>query len=463
MQRFQVILMLCFVTLWGCSDFLDEEVRSLTTPEVFFTEASSAQSSVDALYSLLDGDGVYAREMWQLHALFSDNGFANSIDPAGQQLSNFTVDADNPIVSEIWRKLYEGVNASNFAIAGIPTAPISEPEQVLLIGEARFFRGLFYFELVRCFGGVPLQTEPVLDVKSVPDTERASVDSVYAQIIRDFSYALDALPASTSNGRPSSWTATAYLGKVYSEMGQYRDAFPLTRAVILSMEYTLLEDYSSNFAVDNKVNSEIILASPLSDQSAGNVNVRSLPGQLNGRSLELPTDALVASFSDADVRKQASIISSVMNPDSSVSEIAPHVSKYWDEAAEPNGGPTAVNYPVLRYSDILLLHAEIVNELNTGPTSEAYFVANLVRERAGVPPLSGLNQAAFREAILEERQRELAWEGYRWYDLKRMGQLESKVSAAKPAATVEAKHMLLPIPNQEISINPRLIQNEGYD
>ncbi len=461
-MRTVTVILFIGLLLIGCKDFLDVQPESIATPDEFFTESSSAQSSVDAIYSHLGGDGVYARDMWRLHALFSDNGFENGLDPALQRLSTFTVTADNALVHDIWTGLYKAINTCNFAISGIPVSPISEAEQTPLIAEARFFRGLFYFELVRCFGGVPVITEPSLSVTDEFKISRDSIETVYALIESDFIFARENLPESTLNGRPNTFVASAYLAKVYVETGQLTLAFQLTRSVILSDAFALQPDLELNFQVGNKVNSEVMLAAPLSVQSQGNVNTRSLPPQLNGRSFELPTDSLVSVYSDTDKRKAVSIIESVVNPDSTVAGIEPHMSKYWDETAEPAGGPTAVNYPILRYADILLLHAEIVSTLSNGPTTEAYFVANLVRERAGLPGLSGLNLGAFRVALLEERRRELAWEGYRWYDLKRFGALKESVEASKPGVEVREEHNLLPIPRFEIELNPLLEQNPGY-
>lgn len=461
-MRTGTVILFIGLLLIGCKDFLDVEPESIATPDEFFTEASSAQSSVDAIYSHLGGDGIYARDMWRLHALFSDNGFENGIDPALQQLSSFTVTADNALIHDIWSGLYEAINTCNFAISGIPTSPISEAEQTPLIAEARFFRGLFYFELVRCFGGVPVITEPSLSVADEFKRGRDSIETVYALIESDLIFARENLPESTLNGRPNAFVASAYLAKVYVETGQLTLAFPLTRSVILSDAFALQSTLEANFQVGNKVNSEVMLASPLSVQSQGNINTRSLPVQLNGRSFELPTDSLVSTFIEGDNRKAVTIIESVVNPDSTVVAIDPHISKFWDENAEPAGGPTVVNYPILRYADILLLHAEIVSTLNNGPTSEAYFVANLVRERAGLPGFSGMNLASFRIALLEERRRELAWEGYRWYDLKRFGFLKEAVEASKPGVEVLDQHDLLPIPRFEIELNPLLEQNPGY-
>jgi hypothetical protein len=149
----------------------------------------------------------------------------------------------------------------------------------------------------------------------------------------------------------------------------------------------------------------------------------------------------------------------------------PHVVKYWDRAAEPLVNNTANDLQLIRYSDILLMYAEVLNEENQGSTNAALQAINQVRKRArfadGVernvlPDLTSMGYEAFREAILEERRKELAWEGQRWFDLKRFGKLEEKVLAAKPGVPVAARHYLMPVPQRERDINSNLSQNSGY-
>ena len=461
-MRRVVVISIISVFLASCSEFLQEEPRSLITKEQFFTEASSAQSAIDAIYSHLDADGVYANSMWLLQAMLSDEGEANTSSSDIQELANFSLRSDNEVVAQIWSQLYAAIHTTNFAIEGIPTTPISEPEIEVLVAEARFFRAVFYFDLVRCFGPVPLITVAASNVNDPYIQARDSIEVIYAQIEEDLEYASVYLPGSAQYGRPVRLTASAYLAKVYAEQGELTSAFPLTRGVILSENFRLLDNYKENFLITNKDNSEAMLTAQQSSVNRGDINLRLLPPQLGGKSKELPTDSLFASYESPDIRRNASYIDIVINPDSTITDIVPHVSKYWDQAVEPFGGPTENNVPILRYSDILLLHAEIVNELNNGPTSEAYFVANLVRSRAGLQPLQGLNKETFRTALLAERRTELAWEGYRWYDLKRFGALRERVEEDKPGVIVEDKHFLLPIPASEISRNTLLTQNDGY-
>lgn len=449
MKQIPSILFAVLLFFAACSDpFLDEEDKSLVTSEEFFQEARDAQSAVDAIYSHLHGGSIYARYYWLIGALASDLAEGAGTDPDVFEFANFTLTPQNAIVARIWEELYAGIQTANFAIENIPRAPISEGEANELIAEARFFRAMFYFDLVRFFGGTPLVVAAYSDVKQDFLTPRAPVDSVYAQIVRDFEYSFEQLPASKGAGRPNRFAALAFLAKVYATQGEYSKAFQATRTIILSERYRLLPDYADVFKIANNNSAEIIFAINFSADVAAPMNLQTLPTSLNGRPLTLPSGGLISSFDPLDRRLAVSFLNDGGKT---------YVSKYWDENAEPAGGRTANDLPLIRYADVLLLHAEIVNELRNGASTEALFVINAVRRRARfdgqtnqavLPDLRSMNYDDFKEAVLAERKRELAFEGHRWFDFKRFGR--------------SPEQSLLPIPQREMDKNPNLSQNPGY-
>jgi hypothetical protein len=131
----------------------------------------------------------------------------------------------------------------------------------------------------------------------------------------------------------------------------------------------------------------------------------------------------------------------------------------------------ANDWPVLRFADVLLMYAEAVNEGGTASAGTKEAALNQVRQRAGLLPVSGLSQSAFRDSVRVERQRELLFEGHRWFDLARWGVLDATIRAK--TAEVAARYpnettphgvpgTLLPIPQSEINLNGRLTQNPGW-
>jgi hypothetical protein len=136
-----------------------------------------------------------------------------------------------------------------------------------------------------------------------------------------------------------------------------------------------------------------------------------------------------------------------------------HVKKYADTPFQNNDSDD--NWYVLRLADVYLMYAEALNEVNNGPTPEAYTYLNMVRERAKVAPVSGLDYNDFRLALENERRVELAFEGHRWFDLVRTGRA-IPVMAAK-GINVEEYQLLFPVPQRQIDVNPgQITQNPGH-
>jgi len=185
-------------------------------------------------------------------------------------------------------------------------------------------------------------------------------------------------------------------------------------------------------------------------------------GVRNGQGWERPTNYLFNLFASNDKRKAATFITEFEGETFD----GPYIRKYWDQEAEGGrqNGESDADFIYLRYADVLLMYAEVLNEINNGPTTDAYDAINQVRNRAGIGDLTpGLDYQAFKNAVLQERQKEFVMEGHRWYDLVRMNKLQEQVLLAKSAANVKSYHVLFPIPQKELYYNPKLVQNQGYN
>jgi hypothetical protein len=151
-----------------------------------------------------------------------------------------------------------------------------------------------------------------------------------------------------------------------------------------------------------------------------------------------PTQNLYNDYDAQDRRREVTYITQVHNPDGTITTIDPYIRKYWDSTAEPEGNGSANDYPVIRYADVLLMHAEAENEL--GNSAEAHTYINIVRKRARwdgnverntTPDYVGLNKEQFRAAVLNERRLEFVAEGQRWFDLARTKTLETLGAGCK--------------------------------
>ena len=484
------LLFISITAVISCGDLLEENPRDQIFVTNYFANENDAVSAVNSIYAALNASsspptfgGVYHSSYWVLQGLASDemnNEQAGA--PQNEQVENFNWDASNPLFYDIWSTTYRAIHNANFALGGIPSAPIDEDLKQRLVGEASFLRGLLYYDLVRMFGDVPL----VLVGDDGLSPERTPAAQVYEQIISDLNVAAESLPESyeigNGKGRATQGAAWGLLSKVHLTKGDWQLAVDNALKVINSDNYELWDDFADAFKLANENGKETVFGVGFGDAGGaisfwevGQFNVRLLPPALNqvvpginARGWQVATENLYNSYTENDRRREVTFITSVAGDPLE----DPYITKYWDEEAEPGGGNTASDFPYMRYSEVLLIYAEALNELHNGPTAEAYDAINQVRKRARfdgtqeqnvLPDLSGLTYEQFMDAILLERRREFVAEGKRWFDLVRMDKLIELVPLAKPDAQPAPRHKLFPVPLTEIDRNPNLLpQNPGY-
>lgn len=464
--------------LTSCEDFLEESPQDRTTVTNFYTTEEAANSAVNAIYAHLNsqgGDsfgGVYHGGVWVAPGLASDelvNLQAGS--PDQDQIATFTVTPENGMLYEIWKQHYKAISLANIAIARIPGIDMNVTRRENLINEARFLRGLLYFNMVRLFGEVPLLLDEVVPVAP----EKSSVDQIYAQIITDLVSA-ESLPAEQplGRGKATSGAAKAILAKVYLTLGRYKDCIDKSEEVIDSGLYELWDDFADIYKIANRGQKEAIFSVGFGTNNGSiifwevsQMHVRLLPQELQSAGITTntlgwtgPTTDLVNAYEAGDERRDVTVFNRFNETVAGTAYNVPfnryYFRKYWDVTVPSEFKATSAenDFPVIRYADVLLMYAEALNE--EGRTGEAMDAVNEVRDRAGLGDLVGLNQADLRDAILEERRLELAAEGHRWFDLVRTNRLEEIVEAAKPGVDVTQEHYLFPIPQRERDLNPNL-------
>ncbi|MDB5192125.1 MAG: RagB/SusD family nutrient uptake outer membrane protein [Segetibacter sp.] len=483
-------LFLSLIILLGtsCKKFLAEDPKRLVAITNYYKTESEAVSAVNAIYAYLNSTssgstaGVYHSTFWVMAGLASDEMINEEIfSPANDQIGKFTHGPINSSIQEVWTMHYKAITIANIAIARIPGIQMDAALRTRLVNEARFLRGLLYFNLVRVFGKVPLVLQEIEPLTP----EAASVDAIYAQIISDLTAAKD-LPLSydvaQGRGRATSGAAKSILAKVYLTLGKWQECATLCKEVINSNQYALWANFADVFKLSSRGGKEAIFSVGFGDANGaiifwevGQFNVRLLPPQLavegveNSQGWQPPTQNLYNTFDAADQRRAVTFITRARNPNGIFVNFKPHIQKYWDRVAEPKANGSSNDFPVIRYADVLLMLAEASNEL--GDATEAHKNINIVRKRARfngtldlstVPDYVGLSKEAFRAAVLKERRMEFVAEGHRWFDLVRTKTLETAVPAAKPGTIPAARHYLFPIPQRELDLNPKLVQNTGY-
>jgi hypothetical protein len=485
------IIVILLPMVWSCQNILEEEAPFYTV-ETFYKTPEDAQLAINGIYGhlgatfdgALNASGVYFANYWTVNALASDEGeSAFNVGNGFNQISDMVHGPDNEIVLQIWSNLYLGINAANLAIDNIPGIEMNEDKKNELLGEARFMRGLLYFELVRFFGDVPLQLNSSTSFDTGSYLPRSPKEDIYMQIFEDFMLAEASLPSAqtgSNNGRPTLWSAKAYIAKAKLQEGiDFATAQEKLENIINSGIFSLWENFSDVFFIPNNNGKEELFGISFLEGTdvnttlweGGHLVFRVLPniygGRPNGGGLEQPTLDLFNSFDDNDSRKEVTFMTEDLINGEWVDFGGPKVVKYWDRVNEPNVNNTANDLQLIRYSDVLLMYAEILNEVNGGSSAEALTAINSVRARAraetdALPNLLAMDYNTFKEAILLERRKEFVWEGQRWFDLVRFNKLVEKVIIAKPQVPAAPRHNVFPVPQRERDINTNLSQNTGY-
>jgi hypothetical protein len=474
----------------SCAD-LEVTPTSFVTEDNYFKTQDDAIASVTAVYASLSLDpgeqSLFGRNLYFLTDMATDYAAAgvSATNPQVRALSSLTHDATSDRVQVAWRQIYAGINRANVSIDNIPKVAGTEAVKNRLILEAKFIRGLLYFQAVRLWGGVPIVLhEPTSIQLESLKSKRASVEEVYTQIISDLKDA-EGLPSAypaTDAGRATSGAAKAILAKVYLTRKDWSNAIAKSREVINGgYGYALFESFGDIFAKAKKNGKEHIFSVQFEPNQAGNGSSGSTfqATSFTGFTATEPADIIsdVALFYDifatGDLRRDVTFAKQLPNPATGTLYTFPKpiFKKYLDLTNLATPSNVAINFPLIRYADILLSLAEAINEQGT-PTPEAYELINQVRRRAFGKPitlpdatvdLSGLNQVTFRAAIQEERKKEFMQEGQRWFDLVRWGTLVTEIKKVTAKNSVSERNNLYPIPQSERNIDPvGLPQNPGY-
>lgn len=478
----------------ACSDFLDKVPQDTINTSNFFQTEADAIGAINGAYQPLQWPKLYNMRMWT-----TDIMAGNSIVGAGggtdgietQDEANFVTATDNQGVLDMWRGPWPGILRCNIILQKVPGMSISENLKNRVLGEAYFLRAHYYFILVQFFGDVPLVLQPVSPGDNLRPVRTPKV-SVYTQIESDLNQAVTLLPqreqySGSDIGRASKGSAVGMLAKVELTLGNYQRVVNLCDSV-KNMGYALNTNYGDNFnpASENSVESlfEVQYIAGAGFDFWSNENQSSWLSTFTGPrganfvdggwGWNQPTQEFVNAYEVGDLRKDVTVLYegcpkfNGLAYQKSYSTTGYNLRKFL--VAKPvTYDNSPLNFPVLRYADVLLMKAEALNEL--GKTNEAQLLAtdanatlNKVRVRAGLLNLTGLNQADLREKILHERRMELAFEGQRWFDLIRVnhGQYGIDFLHSIGKSNMSSKYLLFPVPQKERDANPNLTQNTGY-
>lgn len=469
---------LAMLFLTSCSDYLDTEPITEETTVlngIKIKDAADAEKKMNAVY------GTFGSGYWQLDYFLigdgqSDNAYMGADNPAIFQYETYKMLSTNSQMKGDWNDLYNNINNCNIILNNIDQATdLSATRKNEMIGEASLIRALNHFQAVQLWGDCPIAKTAIFEVSSDNFDQvfnelfpaRKPVADVYAQIIADCQVAIEKAPDASNKFKANKMAANALLAKVYATMpnrdwakvNQYCD-------VVIGGGYTLLPTFDHLFDNAHEGNAESIWevngdgwSSPI-----GAWNTGMFLGT-DWKKFNAPSHTLVEAFTtNGDTQRLASTIKR---------QNVSWSDAYWSSTDYPfaykmrdfNGYQ---NYYIARLADILLLKAEAL--ASTGDVSGAMVLVNKVRTRAGIATISASSQSDAIDKILEERLMELAFEGDRWFDLKRMGKAIEVLSKQKDgngnvlpfASNINQNRLIWPIPQDKLDANALLTQNPGY-
>ncbi len=497
-------IMLILVAASCSKSFLDLDLEGKPTTA---SDPSLSEKLVTGVYNtLLLGDTWGAGDIHGISYISATNIMSDDAEkgssPSDQatinELDNFTLTSTNLFAASLWNGYYIGISRANFALANLYEAQgIEESLKNRYIGEVRFLRGYYYFNLVRFFGGVPKilrVPKDANDANSDPTFQtRASADTIYKVIIDDLTFAINSLPETQAQtGRITKGAAQSMLAKVYMYKNDWTKVKEYTDYVIGSNIYSLTDDYSTIWKQAGNFNSESIFEVSTGKYDNSDFGIQNYSqfqgprvGGLGGwRDLGwgfcTPTDNLISAYEPGDKRLASTIIF-IDNTGSyngtilwdgfripskdSVQNLYYNYKAYHSEISKEedffyNRDKKMKNVHIMRYAEILLINAEAANELDMA--ADAIINLNLVRTRAGLPATTATSKEEIRDAIWKERRVELALEHDRFFDLVRQGRVEQVMNALGKNFT-KNKNELLPIPSVQIQLSgEKLSQNPGY-
>jgi starch-binding outer membrane protein, SusD/RagB family len=531
LNSWKFLLPVLLFSTFSCKKVLEEKPLSFLSPENFYKDEADAKAAINSIYGALYTYDLYLQPMWNLTMLDDDH-------VSGADWFLGTSGAGNPQgywgVDGPWVGCYTVIARANTVLenVGAINSNIDPIVKNRILGEAYFFRGWAYFQLVQLYGGVPIRLKS-LSLDPTASIARSSVADVYKQIITDFKSAESNLlpakdPKAGEVGRVNRAVAKGFLAKTYMTMasgaatgnvsvrggadnGMYtyskpvvaglenissKDYYTLARdkalEVITSNEYSLYTNWTDlwNKAGRNKtehmwqlqalggsafVNELHNYMSAFSTFGRGamwftnnhyrdydTTDIRVLNGVVHN--YEMNNAARTKYFYPSWQSYNYKIVNGATYANNGTTDDRAYTIKYSD-VADPTVSRSDAHFSMIRFSEMYLIVAEADNEINNGPSTQAYTALNTIRTRAKTQTApANLTRDEFRSFVLAERAREFVFEGIRRYDLMRWGiylQVMNKIGIGQNNITKvrNTRNLLLPIPQSELNSNTLIPAN----
>ena len=471
----KIILFVSIFQLIACEGILDKEPIAILDAGSFFQTEADAVQAVNAAYNPLLFNNGNNNFYWAFAEVTGDAAIpgGDGSRPGIVEMESFTYTPRTEELNDFWKLQYKGVTQCNLVLDNIEKININEVTKNRIIGEALFLRSYYYFLLTQVFGDVPmyLKVTPPDQLKIA----KSARDIIYAQILKDCEKAATLLPINNTAdnvGRATKGAALALAAKTSLYQKDYSKVIVYVSEIKALNVYKLVSDYRENFQKLTQNNGESVWEIQHTNLELGVGNFLNqwwASRKFLGYGFAEVTPSYVQAFEANDPRLKFTV---AMNNDpyfgliykNSFSSTTFSPRKFLQADAElTQKADGDINYPAIRYAEVLLWEAEALAEL--GRVQEALAPLEIVRARAraqstntaALPPIVSLEQNAVRQAIKHERQVEFGFELHRFFDLVRWG-----IAGDILPGFQKGKHEVFPLPQTEIDLNPSLIQNAGY-
>lgn len=495
----------------GCSEFLEEKAPSNLTSDSFYTIPDHAEAALASVYASLrymgDGAGIFSSNWQLLEAMTGTSTTETAQNSDLNNLYSMSHDGNTIHVVNYWNGLYRVIAQANQVLDRVPAiTPMDEAQKKKILGETRFLRATAYFTAVRLWGDIPLITKPQTATSQDFQPARVSSEEIYKLIVEDLQAAEAAgLSWMDVSGRVNLAAVKTQLAKVYLTMAgaplnkgasyyklaadkafeviTYANANPSTINLFTTYEEVHSESTKNRVEHLFMLQYNSLVASNPMDNFYGNFKPINYNGP-TGTGSSVPTLSFYNSFEKGDRRTKDQegyfYTTYFTNGTGARFDLGgPYVFKHFNRTANGTFGVPGtrlnnLNVPQIRFAETLLIYAEAQNEVG-GPIQAAYDALKRVRDRAQLttPALGTYSQATFREAVWRERWFELCYEQLTWFDMVRLRKVFNEKTNGfdnfvghvnlSTNKALEEKHLLLPLPRQEMLNNPNLKpQNPGY-
>jgi tetratricopeptide (TPR) repeat protein len=479
--KFKRVLATAVMTsgLFACNSLIDVKPRTAIDSGTALTTPEALNAAVNGVYDALQSTDLYGRDLIALPEVLSDN--ARATGNSSRLVGEYQNQPGSHMIN--WTQDYYGINQANLILDALPTVNLTDAVRNSYQGQCLFLRALMYFDLMKAYaymptavvadynrGGVPLITSGVLTLEQVTYPSRPTVDQAYTQILADLTSAIDKLSATAKSRGPvyaTQGAAQALYSRVALYAGKYQEAADMSTKALASGigAFQTKANYVAGFRT--AVNPESMFE--INFQTSENIGVNTSLQTTFTTLVTLGNTATTGGFGDAvptvsllaDLESEKDAAGNVLDIRRQLYELgtkgrgAQNVesTKYLGK----NGTINLDNVPVIRISEMYLNRAEASYRL--GKEADALKDLNTIRTRSGLVEKTGLTGTALLDEIIKQRRLELAFEGHRFWDLKRLGRDIVKLPTTVPFTD----YRILPrIPTNEINNNPNLKQNFNY-